>query len=823
MVLLALTVFIVFSSCTKRENKIQYNFNSINDRCWIGEEFWSVPMEDWEVQDGRVECSSILQNATCTVLPWVLSESKGSFQVSVRMGLLEKGENDGSSGMNIGSIDPDEEDYRSAIYFGEGINVGVNTEGYAFLGQHFKELEEGFDFSEFTLELRGDRVEDAYQLVLKVLDREKIVQVELEMNREEKITGIIQLVNNFRTSKSKRGAPTFWFDDLFLDGEKLTYKPENSFGPVLWAMFTLSRQTLNITAQFPPISDQDNQVAELYIADKHGAWNKLASETIDGDARCAAFKVEDWDDSRDHLYKITYACADVHGKKVLAEYEGAIKRDPVDRPLNVGALTCQFWTGFPYAPIHDDLKAKNPDLLYFSGDQIYEGNGGYPIKNFPDSKAINSYLGKWYMFGWVFGDLMRNVPTICTPDDHDIFQGNLWGGGGVRKTEKNRFAHDRVGFDQAIGTVNAVNRTQCSHLPDPFDPATIENGMSVWYTDLVYGRVSFAIVSDRVFKSGPNEVATWDGRLEQIREPLEDPSILDKPGLEFLGERQEDFLREWVRDWKGADMKVLLSQTVFANSATHYGGFDNFWYGDMDSGGWPKKARDRAVGIIRKGFAFHITGDQHLPTLSQYGIEKYRDAGWCYCTPAISICYSRWFRPDDLRVPVSKRPEHGLPNTGEYEDVFGNYNYMYAVGNPGDFHKVLNRYEFENSKSAGFGFVIFDKDTRDITIESWKMLGGQFPGWPHTISQYDNYSREAVAWLPTIEVKGDPDPVVEVYRQESGELEYAVRMMGNTFIPKVFSKEKYRIRVGYPESGLWMEKTDIGIFDEADKEVLHLD
>lgn len=70
---------------------------------------------------------------------------------------------------------------------------------------------------------------------------------------------------------------------------------------------------------------------------------------------------------------------------------------------------------------------------------------------------------------------------------------------------------------------------------------------------------------------------------------------------------------------------------------------------------------------MRKGCVFQIAGDQHLPSLVQYGLENFRDAGWCYCTPAISIVYSRWFRPDELGLPVSNRPEHGLPNTGDYK------------------------------------------------------------------------------------------------------------------------------------------------------------
>ena len=69
----------------------------------------------------------------------------------------------------------------------------------------------------------------------------------------------------------------------------------------------------------------------------------------------------------------------------------------------------------------------------------------------------------------------------------------------------------------------------------------------------------------------------------------------------------------------------------------------------------------------------------------------------------------------------------------------------------------------------------------------------------------DNYGREAVAWLPLLKVNGDPDPVVQIINQSTGELEYIVRINGNEFIPKVFSKDKFSIRIGYPEKNLFRE------------------
>jgi alkaline phosphatase D len=811
------SLFLMISfSCNQKSLTVTYNFDKINNRIWIGEDFWSVPLEDWRIKDGRIEYTGIGQQGKCAVLPYVMGENENSFRISLDLGLIDTGINKGSAGLTLGSVALEEKDIRAAIFFGKGLTIGINTEGFAFIGQNIEKLPADFNYSDIHLDIVGQKQTDGYKIDMKVVGAKGSTVAELTEISDENLAGIVQIVNNFRTAKSKDNGPAFWFDNLTLRGPKFELQAANRFGPVLWTMYTLSRGTLKLTAQLPPVGEKDNQSVELQFR-KGDEWVTAGSGLLDKDARNVTFKVEKWSDTERIEYRVIYPFVDVFGKPGSYEYEGLINKDPIDQPLKMGALTCQFGTGFPYSPLVKNLILKKPDILYFSGDQIYETNGGYSIKRSPEDVAILNYLGKWYMFGWAFGDLMRNTPTICTPDDHDVFQGNLWGGGGVAKDQKDFENDDCTGFTQTVKMVNAVNRTQCAHLPDPYDPSPIEQGMSVWYTSLNYGRISFAIVSDRIFKSGPDLVAKWEGRRDWITKPLKDPSIIDKPGLEFLGKRQEVFLNEWIRDWKDVDMKVLLSQTLFANSATHHGQYDFSLTGDMDSGGWPKKARDRAIRILRKGFVFHVGGDQHVPSITQYGIDDHRDAGWCYITPAIAVGYSRWFRPDELEIPVHNRPAHNLPNTGEYKDAFGNKNYVYAIGNPDNFKPVSNRYDLAQVKASGFGFVVFDQVTRNITMEAWRFKadvtnpadGDQFPGWPLTISQFDNYGREAVAWLPQVNIEGKPDPVVEILDQESGELEYMVRIKGKEFTPKVFSNHKYMIRVGYPETNLWKEKTGV--------------
>jgi hypothetical protein len=416
------------------------------------------------------------------------------------------------------------------------------------------------------------------------------------------------------------------------------------------------------------------------------------------------------------------------------------------------------------------------------------------------------------MFGWAFGKLMEVRPTICIHDDHEVFQGNLWGDGGKLLTleQWNSTRDCLAGFVEPVEMVNVVMKTNSSHLPDPYDSTPMENDIQVYYTDLVYGGVSFAIVGDRVFKSGPEQVAFWEGRLDHLKEPLKDLSVLDKPGLTFLGDRQMDFLNHWIRDWQGASMKVLLSQTVFSYATSHSGNDSSYLEGDLDSGGWPKRGRDAALDLMRKAFAFHICGDQHLPLLLQYGIEGYRDAGWVFCTPAIAVGYQRYFQPDLLGWPVLDRPAHGHPNTGKYRSGLGNLNYVYAVGNPDKLNRHENRYKQADLKSSGYGIIRFNLATRDITSEAYRFLsktedGGylQFPGWPHTINQLDNYGREPVAYLPPLEVQGMEDPVIEVTNEANGELEYILRIKGNRFTPKVFSMNPYSIRIGDPEKDQW--------------------
>lgn len=457
-------------------NKINFqdDFAATNDRVWIGEQYWAIPMEDWQIKGGRLEFTGQQRMARVNLLTAVIQAGNGDLAVSVEAGLLPGPANaakPGTAGFSVGITDELDPDVKAACYYGKGIKAGISTQGNLFIGEKTTALPQNFDYAAFTLNLKANRNNNATQMVLSCRDKAgKTTQLTAQLPAD--IPGLVALVNNFETG----GGAGFWFRNLQLSGSKIGSKPENSFGPILWAMYTLSKGTLNLSAQMPPLGNQDSREVELHLK-KGSQWEKVQTQPIDDMACLAQFQVTGWDAAQEVPYRLVYK-----NKGTDYTYAGTIRPEPQNRPLLFGGLTCQEWSGYPYSPVVKNLEKHNPDILYLSGDQLYEGNGGYPIKRQPESTAILSYLGKWYMFGWTFGGVMRDRPTICTPDDHDVFQGNLWGEGGkpipFERWEKVKDAHG--GYVQTPNMVNVVARTQCGHLPAPFHPEPLPSGITSW-------------------------------------------------------------------------------------------------------------------------------------------------------------------------------------------------------------------------------------------------------------------------------------------------------------------------------------------------------
>ena len=558
---------------------------------------------------------------------------------------------------------------------------------------------------------------------------------------------------------------------------------------ICFALYTVHNSVMKMTAQLYPLQQGEDRVVRLEIR-KDGKWRQIARANVIEDGWTAHFRVESWDTTKDIEYRVA------HGED--AYYTGVIRKDPVDKnTIIMAAFTGNsIYPGhggdIPKTDIVENLKKLKPDLLFFSGDQVYDHFKHYAY---------------WLKFGRDFGDIIRNTPTVTIPDDHDVGQANLWGASG--KVSHTRSGPDG-GYAAPVEYVKMVERAQTSHLPDPFDPTPVQRGIGVYYTALTVGRVSFAIIEDRKFKTGPQGLVPQEGpRPDHITDPNYDPQSLNVAGAILLGERQLKFLRHWAADWRDCDMKSVLSQTVFCGGAHLHGNLDYRLLVDLDCNGWPQTGRNKALSEIRKAFALHICGDQHLGTFIHHGIDDWNDACYSFCVPSIANLYLRWWAPLE---PGNNR-EPGMPEyTGEFHDGLANKITMLACANPG----AEKNHDKLTTRSAGFGVIKFNKRTREITVECWprnvditERDAKQYFGWPRTIKQEDNYGRKAVAYLPTIEVSGMTNPVVQVVDESNDEILYTLRINGTSYRPKVFKKGEYTVKVG--EQGTDKMKTVTGV------------
>jgi len=790
------------------------------DRIWLGPEYWANPLQDWRVADGRIECITAAANRNVHLLTRQLRDQPGDLTMSVRIGRLggKLSDGKGSAGFRIGITGP-LRDYRNSLIYGQGLDAGFTSDGKLFIGNPTSGVPLSLsDSVELRLNLtaQGDRstvtisAHDATGKELAKTSRDNI--------ESSTLAGNIALVANFggagannaaakaaKKAKAKaaegtadQSAGQFWFADWKLSGSRLEAHDDRAFGPILFNQYTLSRGTLKMTAQMPPIGAQDSQSIRLEVQ-RDGKWSTLAESKIDPTTRIANFRSENWDSTRDHSYRLIYALKDNSGNSQEHIWSGTIRRDPTNQQvLTVADVSCNTHEAFPNTNYTANMAKLNPDLLAFVGDQFYESSGGYGVQRAPLEPSILDYLRKWYLHGWTWRELTKDRPSISIPDDHDVYQGNNWGEGGAPQ----KTTQEAGGYNMPGAWVNVVHKTQTAHHPDPWDSAPAKQGITVYSGPLVYGGISFAILADRQFKSGPEgKVPNTGSRGDHVVDPNWDPKTADVPGLQLLGADQMKHLREWVRDWGGAEMKAVISQTIFTAMATHHGG-EGRLVADYDTNGWPQSERNASLREIRKAFAFHIAGDQHLPAIVHYGIDDFNDAGIAFAGPAMNCGYPRWFEP----LQPGKNREPGAPeNTGEFRDSFGHPMTVLAVadGSHSPRQPVMEKL---HDKVSGLGLVRFDKQSRKITIECWPFLadvtrqGAQFPGWPRTFDLQEEYGKKPVAYPPRLEIRGAKNPFIEIF-DSNNDLLYCLRPAAPSFQPFVFAAGSYTVRISEPETG----------------------
>ena len=180
------------------------------------------------------------------------------------------------------------------------------------------------------------------------------------------------------------------------------------------------------------------------------------------------FRVDDWDDTRDVPYRLAYTLG-IHRR--LHDRSPLVRHHPprpgrTARP-NLADISCNTHAAFPNTDSVAQMARLDPDLLAFVGDQFYESTGGFGVVRRPSNQPSSITCASGIMHGWTWRELTRDRPSLSIPDDHDVYQGNIWGEAGARPANRHQ---ESGGYQMDPAWVNVVHRTQTAHHPDPFDP-----------------------------------------------------------------------------------------------------------------------------------------------------------------------------------------------------------------------------------------------------------------------------------------------------------------------------------------------------------------
>lgn len=716
-----------------------YRSNFDGQRTWVGPDYWTVRWQDWSVADGRLSVEA-RPDRSAILLTHEVAAGDGVLEASVE--ITADANVSTAAGFWLGVHGP-VDDWRSAgVYSEYRAFAGVRPDGAIVIRDRKHTVNStvstNLDMKRpFRLQVVARSAGEHVVIHARAVQADSDAgQAELRLPASH-VVGLVGMGTAAQIGEAPPAAAAVarWhLRDFTLSGDRLLFHPDRTFGPIGWTQYTLSHGILKLTALMMPVGATENQTVELQL-DRGDGFKTIAKRTMDPLSRSVHFRVESVDVVTPTPYRVRY---EWNGREYL--FPGTLRSAP-NGPVKVAVLNCDRGYVFPNAPITAHVRYINPDLVLYLGDQIYEQHGKFGIQRKPLEQSCLDYLRKYAIFGFANRDILRDVPSIIIPDDHDVFQGNLWGAAGRAQPKG---GDEMGGYQGEPDWINVVQRTQSWHLPDPYDPTPVERGIGVYYNQFTLGGTSFAVFEDRKWKTGYRSI--WpDARAI----PHDDLKAIDAPGAVLLGDRQERFLAEWAKS-DPERIKVAISQTMFAKAHTHTGPELKRNALDFDTNGWPQTPRNRAVAILGQARALHIVGDQHLGILAQLGVENWSDGPLTFMATGIANGWPRAWWPET--AGEARRP--GDPEyTGRYRDVFGNQMTILGVANPEPGSNRLTAethtpYEIAEAKASGFGVVRIDPATQRATFEMWRFTFD--PANPAAARQFETfpqtYRRGANGW-----------------------------------------------------------------------------
>ena len=825
-VLKVFVLFFILSFCSvfAAVDSLHFDWNNVAKRKWVGEDFWANRLQDWSVDEHRVNCLRPGVNSTLHMLS---AELKGDFALegSITLGRnkVAVGDSGARSGLLLGLSDTAlnylaRSTMQHFFLKENGVYIGIDERHRLFIEElsskasvHSKALSPAYIQQmltkgislQFSIKSKGDSM-----LVSLSLKDGGGKSIELLLPSGI-IGGNIAFVASAQNYLSK-----YFFDDFNIGGTALARRDDRKFGPISTCLYSLDANVLNLSVQFLPIGIQYGDSAAIEI-NRSGQWQGFKTIAIDSIYGLALLRNHIWDDVVARRYRVRL--------KRDKTFEGDYYYGQIAMPastenkLKIAVLSCngmpfiersgmdywQIWK--PYELSAKRCAIEKPELLVFLGDQMYESRP-VPMEWDKTLYALD-YQYRWLLWCMQFNPLTSSLPTLVMMDDHDYFQGNLWGVNGdtlSRTSAKDKpinYAGDAAdwlmengGFFQDLALLKYAVALQTAHLPTSCSKQN--TAVPDYYTVLKFKGVGLAILEDRKYKSAPMKalpnVASFNGFPHNDSLSVDS---LDNIDAQLLNEDQLQMLDKWSEDWNNESMKVVFTQSVYSCLSASRKGFNPLsgknividekidfptrLAKDMDSNGWPKSGRDKALQTIRRSGALLVGGDQHFPSVVQQGIARWKDAVYSFTVPAVSSTYPRFWYPDST--------DHCGDNN--YLDGFGNKFSMQAYSNP-----VKNdSFPLWMQNAPGIAFVTCDKQKQSYTLDCWDFEHDtkQYPGWPITVRVADNIYASSFFETPVVMVKKVKLPLISVIDMENNQFLYALRINNQSL--KVPHDGKYKL------------------------------
>jgi len=757
-------------SKTQSNDTLIFNWDEIPNQKWLGYNFWCNTILDWKIEDNKVIAHPFIsRNRTAHITSHSIEDSIGYLKIQVDIQIFSKTDSQAEFGFLVGAGGSDLDSKTNNFVYNtlsprHAHKIIISKEGYAELRDYSNDtLIQQMAITPSSLkhfnDTNGATIGIEYKndslVRLFVKSEDQLQQSDFFKFQKKIPTGNIALFYNSKSSFRANAS----FDNFKVNGDVFsTHFSTSMVDPILASFYTNTSDSLFVCAQLMPFKLIDSDSIILILADSVNSYLLKFTGKYDSTNYQLNFRIPLTVNAERFTYSIRYSG---NQSKFIHPKSGTIRKSPIHNEAKIMALNCNGFTFFhsggidyknllyPYRQIKKGYKIQQPDVLTFLGDQIYESRPEAAIRKHPF--CLDDYLYKWSIWCYSFREIMLNQPTIIMTDDHDVYQGNIWGNGGIKAKKSpltkipkyytannyDTWQQDNGGYFMGVDFVNMVTKSQTSHLPYPNNPV-LKNGMINYYTSYQYGNLDFLILEDRKFKSAPsqNDFQVYNGFA------IEDSISYNKyhnDSFKLLGKKQLEFLDKWVNQpIQKNESKIILTQSAYVSLTSIPLDYNPLKdrpakkdstpqkvSPDMDTNGWPKVGRDRALNTIGDHPVLFISGDQHIGAVIEV-FDSSQNSIPFYSVPAIANTWPRiWWPENESNSPL-----------GFFTDAFGNQLNVKAVSNPNPQAPYPNNI---NYKSPGFGIIQFNKEGNKADLHAYPLYfdalspGNEFEGWPQTV------------------------------------------------------------------------------------------